>query len=190
MGCKPQARRLAIRLRTVVPAAAGPHLLGLVANPLLLFFLLPLAVAHLLLQIVHHSLLLVTLLREGREGENESSNNKQGFHSVSFRVSAGSPQILTATDSGHLGTSVSVGVDVAHARELSKPSVGRLALSCQSAVRSRQVFAAERDVTEESIPPLGSCPNERGERLIWLEDAMADLLFPRSATVLCSAWRG
>ena len=32
--------------------------------------------------------------------------------------------------------------------------------------------------------------NELGERLIWLEDAMADLLFPPSATVLCSARRG
>jgi hypothetical protein len=32
--------------------------------------------------------------------------------------------------------------------------------------------------------------NERGERLIWLEAAMADLLFPPSATVLCSARRG
>jgi hypothetical protein len=40
--------------------------------------------------------------------------------------------------------------------------------------------------------PLGSEgyeseANERGERLIWLEDAMVDLLFPPSATVLCSA---
>ena len=32
--------------------------------------------------------------------------------------------------------------------------------------------------------------NERGERLIWLEAAMVDLLFPPSATVLCSARRG
>ena len=44
-------------------------------------------------------------------------------------------------------------------------------------------------------PPLGSVayeaePDERGERLIWLEAAMADLLFPPSATVLCSARRG
>ena len=31
---------------------------------------------------------------------------------------------------------------------------------------------------------------ERGERPIWLEDAMADLLFPPSTTVLCSARRG
>ena len=43
--------------------------------------------------------------------------------------------------------------------------------------------------------PLGSVgyeaeANERGERLIWIEDAMADLLFPPSATVLCSARRG
>ena len=43
--------------------------------------------------------------------------------------------------------------------------------------------------------PLGSVayeaePSERGERLIWLEAAMVDLLFPPSATVLCSARRG
>jgi hypothetical protein len=43
--------------------------------------------------------------------------------------------------------------------------------------------------------PVGSVgyeaeANERGERLVWLEDAMADLLFPPSATVLCSARRG
>ena len=31
--------------------------------------------------------------------------------------------------------------------------------------------------------------NERGERLIWLEAAMVDLLFPPSATVLCLARR-
>jgi hypothetical protein len=46
-----------------------------------------------------------------------------------------------------------------------------------------------------STLPLGSVGyenqiNEQGERLIWLEDAMADLLFPPSATVLCSARRG
>ena len=68
-------------------------------------------------------------------------------------------------------------VDVAHACELSKPSFGRLAHSCQTAVRSRQVFAAERDLTEGSIPaPLGSRPNERGERLIWLDRAVVDRL--------------
>jgi hypothetical protein len=43
--------------------------------------------------------------------------------------------------------------------------------------------------------PLGSVgyenkTNERGERLIWLEAAMVDLLFPPSARVLCSARRG
>ena len=43
--------------------------------------------------------------------------------------------------------------------------------------------------------PLGSFdferhPNTKGERLIWLEDATADPLFPPSATVLCSARRG
>jgi hypothetical protein len=43
--------------------------------------------------------------------------------------------------------------------------------------------------------PVGSVgyeaePNERGERLIWLEDAMANPLFLPSATVLCSARRG
>jgi hypothetical protein len=43
--------------------------------------------------------------------------------------------------------------------------------------------------------PLGSVgyeneANEKGERLIWLEAAMVDLLFPPSATVLCSARRG
>ena len=40
--------------------------------------------------------------------------------------------------------------------------------------------------------PLGSVgyEAEANERLIWLEDAMADLLFPPSATVLCSARRG
>jgi hypothetical protein len=43
--------------------------------------------------------------------------------------------------------------------------------------------------------PVGSVAveaeaKERGERLIWLEDAMVDLLFPPSATVLCSARRG
>ena len=43
--------------------------------------------------------------------------------------------------------------------------------------------------------PLGSVgyeneANEKGERPIWLEAAMVDLLFPRSATVLCSARRG
>ena len=41
--------------------------------------------------------------------------------------------------------------------------------SCQMAVRSCQVLAAKRDLTEESIPAaisLGSCSNERGERLI------------------------
>jgi hypothetical protein len=32
--------------------------------------------------------------------------------------------------------------------------------------------------------------NERGERHIWLEAPMAHLLFPPSATVLCSARRG
>ena len=32
--------------------------------------------------------------------------------------------------------------------------------------------------------------DERGGRLISLEAAMVDLLFPRSATVLCSARRG
>ena len=32
--------------------------------------------------------------------------------------------------------------------------------------------------------------NERGEKLNWLEAAMADLLFPPSATVLCSTRRG
>jgi hypothetical protein len=32
--------------------------------------------------------------------------------------------------------------------------------------------------------------DERGERLVWLEAAMVDLLFPPSATVLCSARRG
>ena len=42
------------------------------------------------------------------------------------------------------------------------------------AARSRRVFAAERDVTVGSIPaPLGSCPNERGERQIWLELLLA-----------------
>ena len=43
--------------------------------------------------------------------------------------------------------------------------------------------------------PLGSVayeaePSERGERLIWLEAAMVDLLFPPSARVVCSARRG
>jgi hypothetical protein len=43
--------------------------------------------------------------------------------------------------------------------------------------------------------PLGSVAvepelNERGERLMWLEDAMVDPLFPPSATVFCSARRG
>jgi hypothetical protein len=44
--------------------------------------------------------------------------------------------------------------------------------------------------------PLGSVGygenevNERRERLIWLEAPMADLLFPPSATVLCSTRRG
>jgi hypothetical protein len=43
--------------------------------------------------------------------------------------------------------------------------------------------------------PLGSVSyeaeaDERGERLIWLEDAMVDLLFPPSAKVLCSTRRG
>jgi hypothetical protein len=43
--------------------------------------------------------------------------------------------------------------------------------------------------------PLGSVgyeneANEKGERRIWLEAAMVDLLFPPSATVLCSARRG
>jgi hypothetical protein len=43
--------------------------------------------------------------------------------------------------------------------------------------------------------PLGSVgvepyTNERGERAVWLEAAMVDLLFPPSATVLCSARRG
>jgi hypothetical protein len=40
--------------------------------------------------------------------------------------------------------------------------------------------------------PLGyeNEANERGERLIWPEAAMVDLLFPPSATVLCSARRG
>ena len=43
--------------------------------------------------------------------------------------------------------------------------------------------------------PLGSVgykneASEKGERLIWLEAAMMDLLFPPSATVLCSARRG
>ena len=32
--------------------------------------------------------------------------------------------------------------------------------------------------------------SEQGQRLIRLEDATADLLFPPSATVLCSARRG
>jgi hypothetical protein len=32
--------------------------------------------------------------------------------------------------------------------------------------------------------------DERGERLVWLEAAMVDLLFPPSATVLCSPRRG
>jgi hypothetical protein len=32
--------------------------------------------------------------------------------------------------------------------------------------------------------------DERGQRLIWLEAAMVDLLFPPSATVLCSTRRG
>jgi hypothetical protein len=32
--------------------------------------------------------------------------------------------------------------------------------------------------------------DERGERLVWLEAAMVDLLFPLSATVLCSPRRG
>ena len=43
--------------------------------------------------------------------------------------------------------------------------------------------------------PLGSVgyeaeATERGERLIWLKAAMVNLLFPPSATVLCSARRG
>ena len=43
--------------------------------------------------------------------------------------------------------------------------------------------------------PLGSVgyeaeASEEGQRLIRLEDATADLLFPPSATVLCSARRG
>jgi hypothetical protein len=43
--------------------------------------------------------------------------------------------------------------------------------------------------------PLGSVGfenevNERRDRLIWLEAPMVDLLFPHSATVLCSARRG
>jgi hypothetical protein len=43
--------------------------------------------------------------------------------------------------------------------------------------------------------PLGSlgyenAVNEKDERLIWLEAAMVDLLFPPSATVLCLARRG
>jgi hypothetical protein len=43
--------------------------------------------------------------------------------------------------------------------------------------------------------PVGSVgyeaePNEQGKRLIWLEDATADLVFPPPATVLCSARRG
>ena len=43
--------------------------------------------------------------------------------------------------------------------------------------------------------PLGSVgyenqTNERSERLIWLEAAMAHFLFLPSATVLCSARRG
>ena len=43
--------------------------------------------------------------------------------------------------------------------------------------------------------PLGSGgyeneASEKGERLIWLEAAMGDLLFPPSATVLWSARRG
>ena len=40
--------------------------------------------------------------------------------------------------------------------------------------------------------PLGSAneANEKGERLIWLEAAMVDLLFPPSTRVLCSARRG
>jgi hypothetical protein len=45
-----------------------------------------------------------------------------------------------------------------------------------------------------TLPPgsVGYDPeaNEQGERLIWLEDAMAHLLFPRAPTVLCSARRG
>jgi hypothetical protein len=43
--------------------------------------------------------------------------------------------------------------------------------------------------------PLGSVgfeveATEQGQRHVWLEAAMADLLFPPSATVLCSARRG
>ena len=43
--------------------------------------------------------------------------------------------------------------------------------------------------------PLGNVSfenkiDERGKKLIWLEAAMVDLLFPPSATVLCSARRG
>jgi hypothetical protein len=43
--------------------------------------------------------------------------------------------------------------------------------------------------------PLGSVgyeneANERGERYVWLDDAVAHPLFPPSATVLCSARRG
>ena len=43
--------------------------------------------------------------------------------------------------------------------------------------------------------PLGSAgyeneASEKGERLIWLEAAMVDLLFPPAATVLWSARRG
>jgi hypothetical protein len=43
--------------------------------------------------------------------------------------------------------------------------------------------------------PLGNVgfenkTNERGEKLNWLEAAMVDLLFPPSATVLCSTRRG
>ena len=59
----------------------------------------------------------------------------------------------------------------------------------------RIAIRAEAFEVTASTLPLGSVryeneTNERGDRLIWLEDAIADLLFPLSATVLCSARRG
>ena len=64
---------------------------------------------------------------------------------------------------------------------------------CRS--RSRSTISVEAFEAIARTPPLGSVgyeaeASEQGQRLIRLEDATADLVFPPSATVLCSARRG
>jgi hypothetical protein len=75
----------------------------------------------------------------------------------------------------------------------------RFALHCASAsaIERAQPFAITPAAFEAiaATLPLGSVgyeaePNAKGERLVWLEAATVDLLFPPSATVLCSARRG